>query len=280
MAKPKSDTKFTGLSFDASSVAPQGAFEPIPNNDYNVAITDGEIKPTTNGKMFEFQMTVLDGPFKGRVIFERLNIENSSEQAQEIALRQLSGICHATGVMRLKDVSELFNKPFVAKIGIEAAREDKETGQTYDARNKFKGAKFAKPEGGAAPAATPAAGPVPAWAAKKPGTPAAPAAKPAAPAAPKPPGKPAAPKPPVKKVDREFWVYMPDESTVEMTESEIVNNLAEGMPNDIKVCLKGTEEWKPLSFFGIPASEAGESAPAEEEATPAAPIAPPWAKKK
>ena len=185
--------KFTAFNFDASQVKPSAPLEAIPAGFYNVAVTDGEIVPTKDGsgERLTLELTVLDGDFKGRKIFDGLNIKNKNPQAQEIAWQQLSAICHATGVLRLTDVQELYNKPFSAKIGYEGNRTDPQTGQTYEARNTFKGAKplnAGTAPTGAAPAAAPAGGmpaggmPAPSWAAPaKPAT-----AAPAQPAAPLP----------------------------------------------------------------------------------------------
>lgn len=181
--------KFTAFSFDASQVKPSAPLEAIPAAFYNVAVTDGEIVPTKDGsgERLTLELTVLDGDFKGRKIFDGLNIKNKNPQAQEIAWQQLSAICHATGVLRLTDVQELYNKPFSAKIGYEGNRTDPQTGATYEARNTFKGAKplnagTTAPAGGM-PAAAPAGGmPAPSWAAPaKPAT-----AAPTQPAAPLP----------------------------------------------------------------------------------------------
>lgn len=181
--------KFTAFQFDATQVAPSAPLEPVQAGFYNVAITDGEVVPTADGsgQRFKFELTILDGDCKGRKVWDGLNIANKSAQAQEIAHQQLSAICHATGTFRLTDVQELYNKPFTAKVGFEGQRTDPATGQTYEARNTFKGAKPLT--NGAAPAGAPANGaapggiPAPAWV-KPAGS--APSAAPATPAAPLP----------------------------------------------------------------------------------------------
>ena len=207
--------KFTAFSFDASQVQPAAPLEAIPAAFYNVAVTDGEIVPTKDGsgERLTLELTVLDGDFKGRKVFDGLNIKNKNPQAQEIAWQQLSAICHATGVLRLTDVQELYNKPFSAKIGYEGNRTDPQTGQTYEARNTFKGAKPLA-AGAAAPAGVPgavrapaASVPAPGWVVAPGATPAAAPAQPAAPLPAAPTVPPfAAPAPvapaPVQKVKR------------------------------------------------------------------------------
>ena len=254
----KANQKFTGLTFDASTVAPAVPLEAFPAGDYNVAITDGEVKPTADGsgQRFAFELTVLEGDFKGRKVWDGLNIKNKSAQAQEIAHQQLSAICHATGVIKISNVGELLNKPFVAKIGFEGQRTDGD--KTYDARNTFKGA---KPAGGAV-AGAPAASSAPKWAKKDASAAPAAPAKPAAPGAPKGPPKP--PAPAAKKDDRKFFAYVNEE-----TQGPLPADEALALPAETMVCLEGTEDWKPVSEFK----------PAEAAPVKPAGKTPPWAKK-
>ena len=113
------------LNFDASTVEPLGSFEPIPLGDYMVIISATEMKPTKDGKGQYLQLTydVVDGEYKGRKIFDRLNLINDNKTAQEIAQRALSSICRAVGVMRPQRTEELHSKSFVIKVGIRPATE-------------------------------------------------------------------------------------------------------------------------------------------------------------
>lgn len=306
--------------FDASQVAPQQPMEALPPGFYNVVITDGEVKPGSNGTgiRMELEWTVLDGAFKGRKVWDGLNIENASAKAQEIAQQQLSAICHSTGVIRVVDVQEFFNKPHQIKVDVEAGRfvdannnlldPQPPAGSPvpmgckyYEPRNRFRGAKAI---GTGAPAAT-SAGPAPSWA-KAPGAAATPppaaaapatppwAAKPgaaAAPAATTPPpaattaapaaGKaPAGPKGPkaAKKAERKFHVFMPD-GTVSPPKPE----------SEVAAMLaQGMPAETMVNLEGggdddwKPAAEMGivaPAAPAPAASTPAgAPVAPPWAR--
>lgn len=281
--------KFTGFSFNAANVTPAAPLEPIPAGDYNVEMTDGEIVPTADGsgKRFKFELTVLDGEFKGRKIFDGFNIENKSAKAQEISHQQLSAMCHATGVIQFDDVQQLFGKPFVAKIGFVGATADKDDpSKTYDPKNTYKGARWDNKN--AAPAGVPAG--APAWL-KKPGAAPAPAASTPAPAKAAAPAKPAAaaptkPKPaaaPAKpKVERKFFVFISDDEMPLKTEAEVAAMIAEGMPGDTQLSLADAEGgfvegngWKPASACEIGAAEAPTAA------TPAgAPVTPPWLKRK
>ena len=83
--------------FDANSVNPATDFEPLPAGKYLAIITDSEMKPTKSGSgnYLELTFQVIDGPFKGRMLWSRLNLDNPNAQAVQIAQGELSAICRA-----------------------------------------------------------------------------------------------------------------------------------------------------------------------------------------
>lgn len=306
--------KFTGLSFDASKVAPAVPLEPVPADNYTVTLTDGEVVPTADGsgERLKFELTIMDGPFKGRKVWDGLNIKNQSAKAQEIAHQQLSAICYATGVINLQDVQQFYGRPFTAKIGLDPRRQDANDAEKwYDPRNTFKGAKPL--DGGAAapgavamssgapvpawlnkpaPGAAPAAGAAPANApwlkapAAAPAQAAAPAAAPvAAPAASAPtkPKGPAAPKAaaPAPKVERKFFVFIGENEMPLKSEAEVAEMLSQGMPAETQVSLADKDGgfddaagWHPTTKYAI-----GNAAPPPASTPAGAAVVPPWMRK-
>lgn len=125
----------TQLNFDATTVDPQTSYEPIPKGWYTCQIVESEMKPTKagDGAYIQLQLKVMEGQYTNRVVFDRLNIQNKNETAQDIAYKQLSAYCHATGQMQIQDSQQLHAIPFLASIGIEEDR----TGQ-YDPQNSVK----------------------------------------------------------------------------------------------------------------------------------------------
>ncbi len=99
--------------FNASNVDPAVEFEPIPAGKYLAIITDSEMKPTKNGNgsFLDLTFQVIEGPYKNRLLWARLNLDNPNKQAVEIARAQLSAVCRAVGVMQPKDSLELHNLP-------------------------------------------------------------------------------------------------------------------------------------------------------------------------
>lgn len=134
--------------FNAHNIEPNADFDPIPAGKYLAVITDSGMKPTKNGngRYLELTFQVIDGPYKGRLLWSRLNLENPSDQAVQIARGELSAICRAVGVMQPKDSVEIHNLPLVVNVKCKN-RED-----TGDIVNEIKG--YAKKEMAVAAPAT------------------------------------------------------------------------------------------------------------------------------
>jgi hypothetical protein len=104
--------------FDANHVEPHTDFEPIPAGQYLAAIIESEMKPTKAGTGSYLQLTfqVLEGEFKNRLLWARLNLDNPNDTARKIAQGELSAICRAVGVMAPNDSVELHNLPLVITV--------------------------------------------------------------------------------------------------------------------------------------------------------------------
>lgn len=115
------------INFDATQVAPNTGFEPVPEGWYNVAISESEVKPTRDGEgaMLVLKMAIIDGPHANKPIFTRLNIQNKNQQAVDIAYGELSSICHVVGVYQVADTSQLHGIPFQVKVTVRKGTDDK-----------------------------------------------------------------------------------------------------------------------------------------------------------
>lgn len=151
------------LSFNAANVSPSVAYAPLPAGDYQAIITESETKATKDGQgqYLQLKLQIQGGEFAGRVLFDRLNLWNNNQQAQEIAQRALSAICHAVGILQVGDSQELHNRPLIATVKVKPASGN------YEANNEIKGYKaaqlatapaFMPPQAQAAPAANAPAG--------------------------------------------------------------------------------------------------------------------------
>ncbi len=85
------------LNFNANEVDPAVGFEPIPAGKYLAAITGSEMKPTKNGsgEYLEITFQVLEGEYKGRLLWTRLNLNHPKADTVKYARAELSAICRA-----------------------------------------------------------------------------------------------------------------------------------------------------------------------------------------
>jgi hypothetical protein len=78
-----------------------------------------------------FSLTILGPSQQGRVVFDMLNMINSSEKAVEIARSRLGDIMRATGVVGIEDTDELIGCTCLIKVGTIPEKGD------YPAKNKI-----------------------------------------------------------------------------------------------------------------------------------------------
>ncbi len=126
--------------FNANSVEPSDSFDPIPAGEYLCVITASEEKPTKagTGSYLELEFEVIDGPYKGRKLWDRLNLNNPSEVAVKIARATLSALCRAIGVMEPRDSCEMHDLPLLVKVRIEKRSDNDEQSNVikgYRSRN-------------------------------------------------------------------------------------------------------------------------------------------------
>lgn len=123
------------INFDASQVDPSVPFEVLPSDKHLVEITKSEMKATKagDGAYLELEYTVLDGAFKGRKVWDRLCLNHRTQKTVEIARANLSAVCHAVGVMKPRQSSELHHIPFVITVKL---KKEKDTDNIY---NEVKG---------------------------------------------------------------------------------------------------------------------------------------------
>jgi len=129
---------FNLSDLDDSLFDDQPSFEPVPQDTYTLMITDTEMATTQKGgQMLKLSMQIVDGAYKGRKIWDNLNLVNSNPTAVEIAQRNLGSICKAIGVESVTESAVLHNKPFKAFVGIEIGTNgysDKNRVKKYDHR--------------------------------------------------------------------------------------------------------------------------------------------------
>lgn len=178
-------------------------FDVLPVGDYNMEITETDVKQTRNGEtMFAMKCKVLVGPYAGRIIFHNLTVPNPSAENASIRAGyflndlKLLGLSQAfidSQPQPAQLVAALANKQFIGQLDQREYPKDSGT-----MRNNIKRIKKA-PNGGAAGAMPGALPPAPAAAPPAPAPAYAPPAPQAAPqpqfAPPQPQFAPPAPQP-------------------------------------------------------------------------------------
>jgi len=142
--------------FDANKVEPTTDFEAIPAGKYVAVVTASEMKPTKsgNGSYLELTFQVIEGEFKNRLLWARLNLDNPNEMAVKIARGELSALCRAVGVLEPKDSVELHNLPMLISVR-------QKTDSDGELRNEIRGYSKRGTANGAK--STQAANPTPPW---------------------------------------------------------------------------------------------------------------------
>ena len=105
-------------SFDATGIEPAAGYDVLPAGKYAVHIIESEMRVTSNGmgQFLWLMMDILEGPQKGRKVFDQLNLVNQNPTTVEIAQRALSAICHATGKLHVTDSEELHLIPMTIQV--------------------------------------------------------------------------------------------------------------------------------------------------------------------
>jgi hypothetical protein len=108
------------LGYEVNPDEPEKVFDVVPAADYIAMIIDSDYVATKSGSGMMLKLTyeILDGPMKGRKLFEQLNLANKSKDAEDIARRTLNSIGLATGVTNIKDSSLLHGIPLKLEVKV------------------------------------------------------------------------------------------------------------------------------------------------------------------
>lgn len=140
--------------FNAQQFDPTQSTGQLPVGKHPVKIIDSEVKANSanTGGYLQLTLQIIDGPQTGTTGAYRLNIYNQSQQAVDIAHRQLSAICHVIGVFNVQDSAQLHNIPFMVEVGLQKGEEKyTEVKKVFDIHGNEPG-KTGQPAQNAAPA--------------------------------------------------------------------------------------------------------------------------------
>jgi hypothetical protein len=136
------------FKFDANTVTPDaGTPAPVPAGLYFAKIIESSVDPlkSGNGEGLKLVWQIVDGPHKGRRVFDHLSVRHTNPKTESIAQGRLSAICHAVGRPVINNTLDLHD--IVARIKVSVTIDP--TGQ-YEPKNEVKGI---EPAGAQAPQA-------------------------------------------------------------------------------------------------------------------------------
>ena len=112
---------FDFSQFDATQVDTSDEFEAIPAGQYPMMLKEAMTKSNNagTGTNLVFKGEVIDGNYKGRIVFCNLSIENPNQTTVKIAVKQLAKLCLAVGLPRITSPEQLNGKIFVGVVGLQ-----------------------------------------------------------------------------------------------------------------------------------------------------------------
>lgn len=112
-------------TFNAAEIEPAQSRDVLPAGKYIAIITQNETRQTKSGtgERLNFTFEIVEGDHKGRKVWAGLNIKNQNPDAEKIAMRELSAICRAVGVMQPRGPEDLHDKPLEIDVKVRPADE-------------------------------------------------------------------------------------------------------------------------------------------------------------
>jgi len=122
------------LDYDPTEYETKGVLVAIPAGAYECMVQSVEMKQTKDetGSYLKVTLVVTDGDYKGRLLFDNLNVRNKSERAQVLGREALNGLLAAAEIPGERDMSVLVQRTVTAKVTVEKS-------EAYGEQNKVKG---------------------------------------------------------------------------------------------------------------------------------------------
>ena len=127
---------FGDSGFDATKVE-DSDFEVLTPGEYPVIIDSASIEKTkTNkGTKLAISQTIIDGPGKGRKLFNNLCIQHENPKTESIARSKLAKLCKICGIETIQSEQELVGKVAVAEVIVEGEYNKIKGYSSYDSTN-------------------------------------------------------------------------------------------------------------------------------------------------
>ena len=121
------------LDFDATNVEPSAPLDVVPAGKYPCRISQTEIKETKSGTGRYLQLTLdlIEGPFKGTSCSTGSISGTATPRPRRSPSKTLSAICHAVGVLKVRNHEEFRNKVVQVKV---TTRNDPQYGESNEVK--------------------------------------------------------------------------------------------------------------------------------------------------
>jgi len=94
------------------------SYDVLPEGKYDVIVLEAKEKTTKKGdRAIEITFQVLEGQYKERLLWETLNLWNSSDQARTIARDRLSSICKACNAPAATSTDAILGRRMQVSVG-------------------------------------------------------------------------------------------------------------------------------------------------------------------
>lgn len=103
----------------------QGSYSPVPEGDYQLTVTDAEIKDTKagTGKYVKLTLEIVGGEHEGRKVWQLFNVVNPNPEAVRISKEQMKSMLLASGLPEekcvIKDVNDFMALTFKARLKVD-----------------------------------------------------------------------------------------------------------------------------------------------------------------
>ncbi len=107
-----------GDSFDPNSVPSRDNFDAIKPGKYSVIVEKATVKDTKagTGLYVEIQFQIIDGEYRNRKLWARMNLRNPSQDCERIGRQEFSEMCKALQSGVVNTVDQLLNKTCIVKV--------------------------------------------------------------------------------------------------------------------------------------------------------------------
>lgn len=138
---------FLQTVFDFSNVPDAPDYEPLPEGQYHIVVTDIENSRSKAGNpLWKWQMTVLAGPYRGRHLSDQATFTEKGLMRVKYVLGHLADVDASGNVELAKALKQFVGKQAIASVVIEEQQGMTDPTKTYRVnRVEFRG--YTRPEG-------------------------------------------------------------------------------------------------------------------------------------